>query len=143
MNRAFAGKAKTDDFESEDEESSMGWIPGFFMQLLEANFSWFAIKEMSYWIGLTVFSLVGYGFFCRLNHNLDMKELEIRKRFEEEQKNKNKQQQEGMGNEGDGGEKYLNEGKGEDENEGKVGDQNEAKVEDQNEGLNEEKKDLH
>ena len=80
MNKNFSDKFKSEDFEDEDAETSMAWISGFLVEMFEANFSWFAIKEMSYWIGLTIFGLVGYGFFCRLNHNLDMKELEIRKK---------------------------------------------------------------
>ena len=92
MNKAFSSKVKEEEFENEADESSFRWIPGFILELLEANFSWFAIKEMSYWIGLTILSLAGYGFFWRLNHNLDMKELEIQKKIEEEERKKKEQE---------------------------------------------------
>lgn len=93
LNKEYASSGEDDTWDDEEAASSLKWVPGYISTVIEGNFSLIALKEMSYYIGLTVFALVGFGVLSHYNHKHDLKVREIELKMIEEEKQKLKQMQ--------------------------------------------------
>ena len=92
MDKYFGEDNMDDDWESEENDSS--WIINMYATIFKDNFSMRALKDMGFYIGLTVFSIVGFGILNHLNVKRELKIQEIQEKAEQEAKqnegNKNK-----------------------------------------------------
>lgn len=91
-NMSKRGSSAT-DAEWEDETQSSHWVLDMISRVFSDNFSWFAIKEMSFYIFLTIFSLGGFAILSHYNHKhdqrlLELEQEELRKREEQLEKEK-------------------------------------------------------
>lgn len=55
----------------EDSNLHRHWFINLVQKILSENFSWFAIKEMSFYIGLTIASLTLFGILSYYNNKYD------------------------------------------------------------------------
>ena len=84
MNNKYQSKA---DSQWEDGENDKFWILKMITERLSDNFSWFAFKEMGFYIILTIFSLVGFGVLNHYNVKHDLKMAELQKKIQKEKEN--------------------------------------------------------
>lgn len=83
------------DAEWEDETQSSHWVIEMISNVFSDNFSWFAIKEMSFYILLTIFSLGGFAILSHYNAKheqrlLEAEEEELKRKQEQLEKEKKK-----------------------------------------------------
>jgi predicted histidine transporter YuiF (NhaC family) len=84
-------QGKYEDGQWEDSESQQNWFIALIIGVISQNISWFAFKEMSFYVGLSVFSIIGFGMLNYYNVKHDQKiEDEQKKMFEEKRKIKPK-----------------------------------------------------
>ena len=77
------------DSQWDDGEANEFWVFDMLAEVFKDNFSYYAFQEISYYLFLTVFSVVGFGILHHYNVRHEQKIVEIELEREEEENKKN------------------------------------------------------
>ena len=87
---AHSGSNSENGQDWEEDNYSDDWYFEFWLGMIKDNFSWFAIKEIGYYVILFVVILAGFGGLSYYNHQYDKRLEEIEEKIIEEEKAKQK-----------------------------------------------------
>ena len=88
-NKKMSGIGAEDDSEDDSETGPFSWLLNVLKGTLADNFSWFAIKEMGFYVILFIVILIAYGFLSRYNYNEDQRLLKL---YQQQEKEKEKEE---------------------------------------------------
>lgn len=89
MNKKYTKDQEIDEDGWDIEDESSNWYFAMIPNLISDSISLYALKEIGYYMGLFLFSLVGFGILNYYNVQHDLKTEELERKSKEEAKNIN------------------------------------------------------